>query len=68
MKISDEIKKDDLLVAKLACAYTLLSLAPYAHWRHEGSPAEMAAYVVETARKEGKLGFLERIINQNGAY
>lgn len=59
MDIKREIKEDDVVVARLAVAYTLLILAPYDSWSHEGDPAEMAAYVVNTARKAGNLGFVK---------
>ncbi len=62
MRIRGEIKEDDLVVAKLAAAYTLLALAPYDGWNHEGDPAEMAAYVVATARKDGRMGFVTEIV------
>ena len=62
LNIKAEIRTDDVIVAKLAVAYTLLALAPYDNWSHEGSPAEMAAYVVESARKQGNLGFLRDIL------
>lgn len=65
MKISEHIESEDLLVAKLASAYTLLALSAYDSWSHEGSPAEMAAYVVQQARNRGNLGFLEDIMLRN---
>jgi len=58
MNIRQEISMDDELVGTLAVAYTFLAMAPYDSWTHEGTPAQMAAYVVATARKEGRLGFL----------
>lgn len=62
MRIQGEIKRDDLVVGRLAVAYTLLALAPYDDWGHEGDPAQMAAYVVETARKRGNLGRLREMV------
>ena len=62
MKIQDEIEEDDLVVARLAMAYTLLALAPYDYWRHEGDPCEMAAYVVAVSKKQGNFGFLTSIV------
>lgn len=52
----------ELATAKLAVAYTFLAMAPYDHWGHEGTPAEMATYVVSKLANEGKLGFLYRIL------
>ena len=58
MNVGREIEKDDLVVARLAVASTLLALAPYDNWSHEGDPAEMAAYVVADAKKQGRFGFV----------
>jgi hypothetical protein len=66
MKISEHIDATDLCVAKLSSAYTLLAMASYDSWSHEGSPAEMAAYVIAQAKKEGKLSFVEDILLRNG--
>lgn len=64
MDIKRELVNDQELVctAQLASAYTLLALAPYDNWGHEGSPAEMAAYVVKTAKDRGHLGFVYDIV------
>lgn len=66
MNIKKEIRdgdvKDELVAATLAMNFTLLALAPYDSWNHEGSPAEMAAYVVATAKARGNMGFVERIV------
>lgn len=62
MRIETEIEKDDLVVARLACAYTLLALVPYDYWSHEGDPAQMAAYVVAQAKKDGRLGLVQDIV------
>lgn len=61
MNIKTEVDRDDVLVGTLASAFTLLALAPYDNWSHEGTPAEMAAYVVATARKNGNLSFLWKV-------
>lgn len=66
MRIRDEITKDDLAVARLASAFTLLALAPYDAWGHEGDPAEMAAYVVASARKDGRLGHVWDVLGITG--
>jgi hypothetical protein len=58
-----EVRKEDVLVGTLASAYTLLALVPYDNWSHEGNPAEMAAYVVQSARERGNLGFLFHIFD-----
>ena len=66
MHLKGEIHKANehelLVVAQLASAYTLLAEAPYDSWSHEGSPAEMAVWVVMDAKKQGRLGFVERIV------
>lgn len=62
MRMDDEIDKDDLVVARLAMAYTLLAMAPYDSWNHEGDPCEMAAYVVAQSKKEGRFGFLRSVV------
>ena len=58
MNIQEHVEGDDVLVGQLAVAYAFLSLAPYDNWSHEGTPAEMAAYVVQKARETGQLGML----------
>jgi hypothetical protein len=65
MQINKEVDVNDVMVAKLAVAYTLLALAPYDRWGHEGDPAEMAAYVVETARKKGNLLTVQQALGIN---
>jgi hypothetical protein len=69
MNIINEIRKLEtghgqelLIVAKLAVAYTYLAEAPYDNWGHEGTPAEMAVFVVAESKKRGHFGFLKRII------
>jgi hypothetical protein len=66
MNIKKEIKdgnvKSELVAATLAQAFTLLALAPYDNWGHEGSPAEMAAFVVKTAKERGNMGFVENVV------
>jgi len=68
MEIKSQIKIEDVLIAQLAVNYTFLAMAPHDSWGHAGSPAEMAAYVVETARKEGKLGFLINTVLGSGRF
>ena len=60
LNIKEELKdeKEAQLVALLSTAYTLLALAPYDDWGHEGSPGQMAAYVIKVAKERGNLGFL----------
>lgn len=66
MNINEEIKlpvdQEALLVARLAVSFALLALAPYDSWSHEGDPAQMAVYVVKTAKKNGNLGFVETVM------
>ena len=62
MKIRSEISEDDEVVAQLAANFTLLALAPYDSWSHEGTPAQMAAFVVAQARKDGRMGFVRDIV------
>ena len=63
MNIKEELKgeKEAQLVGILTSAYTLLALAPFDDWGHEGTPAQMAAYVIKVAKDQGHLGFLYRI-------
>lgn len=51
-----------LIVGKLAEAYQMLAMAPYDNWGHRGSPGEMAAYVVTTAKRNGNLGSLRQAV------
>jgi hypothetical protein len=66
MDLKGDIKKaqavDELIIARLASAFTLLALAPYDDWGHEGSPAAMAVHVVQSHRERGSLGMLTDII------
>lgn len=66
MNILRELKEmnasEDLMTARLACAYTLLAMAPYDNWGHEGTPAEMAAYVIGIAKKNGNLSFVADVV------
>lgn len=61
-EIRDGNGEDLLVAAQLASAYTLLALAPYDSWSHEGTPAEMAAFVVIDAKKQGRMGFVRDIV------
>lgn len=62
MKIRDEIDESDEVVAQLAVTFTLLALAPYDSWGHEGTPAQMAAYIVKQSKARGNFGMLTRAI------
>lgn len=62
MRIREETDADDRLVGLLTAAYTMLAMAPHDNWGHEGTPGEMAAYVVKTAKKNGNLGFLRELM------
>lgn len=66
MNMAEELQlppdREALLVARLAVSFTLLALAPYDSWSHQGDPAEMAAYVVKTAKKNGNLGFVMQVM------
>lgn len=65
MDMKREVDKEAVLVGVLASAYTLLALAPYDNWSHEGTPAEMAAYVVQKAKEDGHLYFFYRLFDIN---
>lgn len=60
MDMSRELKddKEAEAVALLSSAYTLLAFAPLDTWNHQGTPAQMAAYVVKDLKNQGRLGFL----------
>lgn len=58
-EIQKSRNKELLIVAQLAVAYTYLNDAAFDSWRHEGSPAEMAVYVVMQAKARGHLTFLQ---------
>lgn len=57
-ELASEAARVQKLTAILASAYTLLALAPCDSWGHEGTPAEMAAFVVEDLKKQGRLSML----------
>ena len=63
MNIKKETDSEGRLIGLLTSAYTMLAMAPYDNWRHEGTPGEMAAYVVKVAKKNGNLGFLMELFN-----
>lgn len=60
MNIYAEIAGEDeqWLVATLAISFAHLAMAPWDAWGHEGSPAEMAVFVVKQAKERGQLGML----------
>jgi hypothetical protein len=64
MNVPENIKNahmtDELVVAQLAVAYTLLADVPSDNWGHEGTPAEMAVLVVKDAKERGRMGFLSQ--------
>jgi len=66
VNIKDHINKDDETIAQLAVAYTLLAMAPFDNWSHEGTPAQMAAYVVACAKRDGRMGFVQDIVLGKG--
>lgn len=68
MNMNSELSKqrEGMAIATLAVAYTFLAQASYDSWRHEGSPAEMAVYVVMEAKKRGTMGFLTEILLDHG--
>ena len=71
MDIRKEIKEqsngEELLVcARLAVAYTHLSMAPWDSWDHEGGPAEMAAFVVQRSKADGRFGMLSESMGAVG--
>ncbi len=53
-------------VAMLAGAFTLLALAPYDSWSHEGTPAQMAAFIVKDLKDHGRLGMLFQLLGLYG--
>jgi hypothetical protein len=57
-ELSTPDDQENLVVAQLAVAFTLLALAPFDSWGHQGSPAAMAAFVVKTAKERGNFGFV----------
>lgn len=67
-EIRENREQESLVVAKLAVAYSLLEMAPFDSWGHEGDAAEMAVWIVMDAKKQGRLGMLERMILGNNWY
>jgi hypothetical protein len=69
MNIEKELsgQREAMCVATLAISYAILADAAYDSWTHEGSPAEMAVYVVEESKKRGHLAFLQRILLDSGS-
>lgn len=57
-KIKNERAEELLVAAQLAVAFAYLNEAPFDSWSHEGTPAEMATYVVIDAKERGHLSFL----------
>lgn len=58
-EIKSESNGDELLAcARLAVAFTHLQMAPWDGWGHEGDPADMAAFVVQRSKADGKFGMM----------
>jgi hypothetical protein len=64
-EIKDAREMDTLVAAQLAVSYAFLSYSPYDNRGHEGSPAEMATFVVAQAKKDGRMGMLQQAILGN---
>ena len=64
MNMAEELKghdeQENLVVAKLAVAFTYLNEVPGDSWGHQGTPAEMAVMVVKDSKARGHFGFLKQ--------
>jgi hypothetical protein len=60
------VNDEQLATAMLSSAYMLLAMAPYDSWGHEGTPAEMAAYVIKDAKDKGRLGMVFEALGITG--
>ena len=61
MNIKKELENhEDLVVAgRLAIAYALLEMAPYTREFQDGSPSQMAAYVIKSSKDRGNYAKLK---------
>ena len=58
-EIHEKTNGDELLAcARLAVAFTHLQMAPWDSWGHEGDAADMAAFVIQRSKADGRLGML----------